>query len=373
MNIKKMLAGLILITLLAVLTGCTSKTDKIGKDKNIYSKDAIQDKLNSSKGVSKITWSPDNKKVVYLQESADGNNGSDKIYIWRVDKEQAEAAQDVSLEVFGFVWSPDSKYFLISEKQGEKYENTIVKAEDLVQEKYKISSTGLPVWSPESLSLAFSNDAEFYGEKWGYLEVYTIGKDESEYIWKSHNTQYKVETWDKDGNIGYIEVFEGKESKKTVKNIRPSISGVHLGDSREQVKEALGDGYKETPPTGESGHFTEQVYRWDYEKGYTIWIGEKSGKVLEISATSPEAETNLGIKIGDKGDKVFEIYRSQYIEPESIHGGKLYGVFKVEGAAALSFGFDTDEGQTQFPRNIKPESRVIRMMLTYPENMDDSF
>lgn len=154
-------------------------------------------------------------------------------------------------------------------------------------------------------------------------------------------------------------------------NIRPSISGVHLGDTKDQVRAALGNAYQETPPGEETGHFPEQVYRWDYDKGFKIFIGAESGKVLDIIATSPQAETNLGIKVGDTAANVFEVYRSRYIEPESIHGGKLYGLFKVEGAAVLYFNFDFPEGQSL--ADIKPENKVKQIILTYPEILDDSF
>lgn len=59
----------------------------------------------------------------------------------------------------------------------------------------------------------------------------------------------------------------------------------------------------------------------------------------------------------------------RYIEPVSIHGGKIYGMFKVEGAAALYFQFDLKEGQSL--ADIKPENKVVRMV--YPEILDDSF
>ncbi|MDF2673244.1 MAG: hypothetical protein K0R09_1509 [Clostridiales bacterium] len=373
MNAKKMLIGIVLSSLLAALTGCTSTPGEQGKVQNNYSKEIIRDELNSDKGLSKITWSPDNKKVIYLQKDIDDNNIMDKIYLWKVGEEKAEVVKEVSKEIYSFIWSPDNQYFLISKQQGGKYENNIVKAKILAEEKYKLVSTDLPVWSPDSLSLAFSNEEKDSGEEWGSLEVYTIKTNKREFIWRARNTQYRVEFWDKEGNISYKEVYKGVEARKTTKNIRPSISGVHLGDNRDQVKTALGNDYKEIPPTGETGHFPEQVYRWDYNKGYKIFFGEKSGKVIEIIAAFPQAETNLGVKIGDSADKVFKTYRPQYIEPESIHGGKLIGIFKVEGAAALYFDFVMKEGESQFSDEIKSESKVERMILTYPEHMDDSF
>ncbi|EGW36858.1 hypothetical protein DOT_5243 [Desulfosporosinus sp. OT] len=40
-------------------------------------------------------------------------------------------------------------------------------------------------------------------------------------------------------------------------------------------------------------------------------------------------------------------------------------MFKVEGAAALYFQFDLKEGQ--YLADIKPENKVLRMILTYPD------
>jgi hypothetical protein len=47
---------------------------------------------------------------------------------------------------------------------------------------------------------------------------------------------------------------QGQESKKTTRISGPHL-GVHLGDNKDQVKAALGNNYKETPPGEEIGHF----------------------------------------------------------------------------------------------------------------------
>ncbi|UWG96674.1 hypothetical protein LPY66_17600 [Dehalobacter sp. DCM] len=133
----------------------------------------------------------------------------------------------------------------------------------------------------------------------------------------------------------------------------------------------MGSDYVETPPGEETLNFPGKVYRWDYSKGYRVFISAESGEVLEISATASDAETNLGAGVGDRADKVFSIYRNTYIEPESVHGGKLYGLFKVEGAAALYFNFNLKEGQT--PKDIRADNVVERIILTTPALLDDSF
>jgi len=373
--LRKSLIGVILVSLLVILTGCTPTSSQPGgnkqNEKEVYPKEEIQVALSSKEEVFKITWSPDEKIVVYIQGGKPEKNGLDEAYLWKVGEREAKYVRDVSPTTHGFSWTPDSKYFLISEKLGEGAINSIVKVDTLQEEAYKPKSISIPVWSPDSLSMAYGNESHEYGESWGFLEVYKLGSEKSEFIWKAKNYLYKVEYWDKEGNIGYTEINDqGKESKKTTKNIRPSISGVHLGDAMDQVRSALGNAYKETPPGEETAHFPEKVYRWDYE-GYKIFIGAESGKVLEMFVTAPQAETNLGVKMGDMAEKVFEIYRPKYIEPESIHGGKLYGLFKVEGAAAMYFNFDLNEGESL--SDIKPENKVERMILTYPEILDDSF
>lgn len=372
-NIKRKLTGvsllLLLLGLLIITAGCAANQQQSG---NNYSQEKIAEQLTQNEEVFKTTWSPDNTKVVYIQTGKTEKNGMDEAYIWRVGEEKAVFVRDVSPTTHGFTWSPNSLYFVISEKLGDGSQSSIINAATLTEGSYKIKSITIPVWSPDSNYLAYGNEQHDYGESWGSLEVYTLGAEKSEPIWYAKNYLYKVTSWNDQGNIGYTEIDpNGHESTKTTKNIRASISGVHLGDTMDQVRAALGNADQETPPGEEIGHFPEQVYRWDYDAGYRVFIGAESGKVLEINTTSPKAETNLGIKVGDTAAKVFEVYRPKYIEPESIHGGKLYGLFKVEGAAALSFSFDIKEEQTR--ANIKNENIVIRMILTYPEIMDDSF
>lgn len=362
--------AVLVLGIIIVVAGCS--TPGIGQDNDRYTKDIIEDKLTADQDVFKVTWSPDNTKVVFIRTGKPEKNGSDEAYLWQVGEEQARYVRDVQPTTHGFSWSPDSHYFLISEKSGEGSVSTIINASSLAEEGERIISISIPVWSPDSMALAFGNEERFYENSWGTLEVYKLSTAEREYIWKARNYLYKVEFWDTEGNIGYTEINDkGQESKKTTRNIRPSISGVHLRDSMDQVRAALGNDYKETPPGEEIGHFPEKVYRWDYDKGFIIFIGAESGEVLEITATSPEAVTNLGIKMGDTAAKVFEVYRPKYIEPESIHGGIIYGLFKVEGAAALFFHFDLEEGQTL--ADINPQNKVERMTLTYPEILDDSF
>ena len=331
-------------------------------------KDVITNQLTANSDITAITWSPDEAAVLYIQKGKSaGFNG---VHVWKVNEDQAQIIGDVSPGFLEFTWAPNSRYFLISETLGEGVTTRIFNAA-VLKEEHKLQSLDIPVWSPDSLSLAYGFEQHDYGTSVGSLEVYKLGQAQGEKIWSAINYLYKVEFWDAQGNIGYIEINDkGQQSHKSTQNIRPSISGVHLRDTREAVKAALGEDYDETLPDQDILTFPEPVYRWTYDKGYRVFIGKDSGQVLEIITTHAGAETNLGVKVGDTAARVFEVYRPKYIEPESIHGGKLYGVFKVEGAAALAFGFDTD---VQGRADIRPDSRVTSIWLTYPNIMDDDF
>ena len=97
----------------------------------------------------------------------------------------------------------------------------------------------------------------------------------------------------------------------------------------------------------------------------------ETSKVLEVISTGPEFKTNLDVGPGDGSEQVFERYRGRYIEPETLHGGVVPGLFKTEGGSALFFRFDLKDQES--PQDIGPEHRVIQVSLTMPELMDDSF
>ncbi|MGI6066622.1 MAG: hypothetical protein ACOYI2_09065 [Bacillota bacterium] len=152
---------------------------------------------------------------------------------------------------------------------------------------------------------------------------------------------------------------------------KPSLAGISLGDPAEKAEEVFGKDFEETFHE-EAGHFPESFYTWEYSEGTMVVIGHDSNKVLEIRSTSPERETNLGIKAGDQAEKVFNTYRGKYSEPESIHGGKLYGCFKVEEGQALAFAFNIENGYFN-SEDIPADEQVEGILLTYPTYIDDSF
>lgn len=152
---------------------------------------------------------------------------------------------------------------------------------------------------------------------------------------------------------------------------QPSIAGICLWDHKDKVKEVLGSDFTETH-YDEAGHFYEPFVLWEYPQGYSIAIGQNSNKVLQIIATASDAQTNLGVKIGDSAGDILPLYRAKYEEPTSIHGGELPGVFKVENGQAMIFDFNMEDGLVN-PPDLEPEGTVERIILTYPEYLDDSF
>lgn len=120
--VRKSLIGILLIFLIASLIGCTPQSnrdgDKPGEQEGL-SKEQITSALSSITDVQKITWSPDEKMVAYVQAGKPEKNGMDEAYLWQDGEEKAKLVRDVKPTTLGFFWAPDSKHFLINEKLGE--------------------------------------------------------------------------------------------------------------------------------------------------------------------------------------------------------------------------------------------------------------
>ncbi|MDN5361817.1 MAG: hypothetical protein PWP70_864 [Moorella sp. (in: firmicutes)] len=150
---------------------------------------------------------------------------------------------------------------------------------------------------------------------------------------------------------------------------RTSIAGIHLGDSRDDVKKILGNKYKETV-NEEPAYYGEGQYIWKYDQGIEIVIGKDSLKVLDITVYTPVWKTNLGAKVGDSAKDVLAKYRAKYKEPQSRHGeGTLQGWFEVEDGGYLIFDFDKSDGSL-VNRTIKNDSRVEMIKLIHSFYLD---
>jgi hypothetical protein len=156
----------------------------------------------------------------------------------------------------------------------------------------------------------------------------------------------------------------GEQQEKEIDTSKIGIAGISLGDSKDKVKEYLGDDYKEIYQE-EGGYFGEAYYVWDYSnKGITFIIGKDSGKVLEIELTGGELSTNMGDKVGDTAKDILEKYRAKYKEPTSIHTNeKLEGWFDLGDTLLIIFDFDKDDGSLVNGK-IQPDSKVEMIKLT---------
>lgn len=316
--IKKGLAAVLTICLLIALTGCNkgvspqTPTPSPTPNTNSNSKETETQKGSEVIYKPQVEVPVDLEVVKNNQQQADGGHSP-----WQLDPLQV-AQTFVSLQI-----SP----------QGVTGEFPVKEEEVTVLEK-----------------TAAEVIAEIKSDKTGTTKVYMkkLAKQDDSGIWT-------------------VVGFDADEARY------PSISGIHLGDSKDKVIEILGKDYKETV-FEEAEHYPETFANWEYAEGYVISIGQKSNTVLQIMATSPRTVTNLAAKIGDGAQKILPLYRAKYTEPVSIHGPKLLGVFKVENGQAMILDFDKEDGLVNPPdEEIKPDAVLQRMILTYPAYLDDSF
>lgn len=144
----------------------------------------------------------------------------------------------------------------------------------------------------------------------------------------------------------------------------PSLGGISLGDSSEKVIEVLGDKYSETAEPDILGAFNEDIVIWNYNNAINVSIGKRSGKVLRVVSNSPDYKTDLGIKVGDDADTVFETYRSELKEAVSRHNDEtLEGWFLTEDEIVVIFDFDKSD-DALVNSDITPDTRVEEIILS---------
>lgn len=152
-------------------------------------------------------------------------------------------------------------------------------------------------------------------------------------------------------------------------NTTPSIGGICLGDSTDKVNRIL-DSEFSILTIDDGGYFGEPYQERTYPNGLKIIIGKSSSLVLQIMSTAPNLPTDLGIKIGDGSDRILRTYRANYKEPVSQHGsGQLFGWFDVGNDQLMIFDFDADD-ESMVNKEIKPDSKVERIILAYSNFMD---
>lgn len=154
---------------------------------NAYTKDYIAAKLAGESGTHHVTWSPDNTQVAFIR---DGGQDFPTGYVWKVGDAEAKSLGEVSAVTHGFIWAPDSKHFLISERQGgPSVLATVVNASDLSRDAIQIHSVTQPIWGPDSKRIAAGcEEFDQQGNYWTTLQVFTIGQTGSTQLAKLAET-----------------------------------------------------------------------------------------------------------------------------------------------------------------------------------------
>ncbi|HHW49625.1 MAG TPA: hypothetical protein GXX14_13565 [Clostridiaceae bacterium] len=162
------------------------------------------------------------------------------------------------------------------------------------------------------------------------------------------------------------------QSEDSIQDIAaaPSLGGISLGDTSEDVVANLGDSYSESTESDVSGFIGEDLAIWNYDNGITVSIGKTSGKVLRIVSSSPDFKTDLGIKVGDVADTVFKTYKPMFKEAVSRHSDEtLVGWFIMKDGAVIIFDFDKSD-DTLINSDITSDSEVEEIILSYWKYFD---
>lgn len=178
-------------------------------------KQNLERELYEDKTVSHVTWAPNGISAIYTRKTGAIN----KICIKKAGESKERVLGDYSSSMQGFFWSPNSQYVLISEKLGEGTTSKIVGADSLAVLTPSISSTLLPLWSPDGNRLAAANLEKEKGNNIITIRMFTVGASDSRVLLKSPFAYglYFVEYWDHNGTIGYSEVDQdGQRVKRTM-------------------------------------------------------------------------------------------------------------------------------------------------------------
>lgn len=178
-------------------------------------KQALEKELYEDKSVSQITWAPNGISAVYVRKTG----AVSKICIKKAGESKERVLGDYSSNTQGMFWSPNNSYVLLSEKSGEGTTSKIIRTDTLAVQTPAISSTLLPVWSPDGNRLAAANLEKDKNNNIITIRMYTVGSKDSRVLLKSPFAfgLYFVEYWDHDGIIGYSEVDQnGQRVKKTL-------------------------------------------------------------------------------------------------------------------------------------------------------------
>ena len=178
----------------------------------------IEKKLEQDKtGIQSAVWSPDASAVVFTRRDSSGSS----VCIWKVNHEKELAVRKAETTPKTYLWSPDSKYFLIeiSHTSQSTITGSIVEAKTLksIGDDVTTVAASAPVWSPDSKYLALS--AMDDSTNTIRLDIYALLSQTTATAVTATGARgpYIVEYW-KDETIGYTEMTaSGERAEQTVK------------------------------------------------------------------------------------------------------------------------------------------------------------
>lgn len=182
------------------------------------SKTDIEKKLEADKAnIQSAVWAPDDSAVVFTRKGTSGAN----VCIWKVDHEKELVVRKAETTPSEYLWSPDSKYFLIEISHSTQGTITaaLIEAKTLKALGDNVTTVAVskPVWSPDGKYLALSIEDD--STQTINLDIYTLASKTSATIVTATSTggPYIVEYW-KEETIGYTEMTaSGARAEQTVK------------------------------------------------------------------------------------------------------------------------------------------------------------
>jgi hypothetical protein len=163
-----------------------------------------------------------------------------------------------------------------------------------------------------------------------------------------------------------LEPLEGWEGPEET----PTLGGIGLGASQDQVLGILGDRYTETIHQDLGHMIGEDLVVWTFDQGIEVTFGKRSGRAIRVTVQDPDFPTNLGVKVGDHAQTALDNYRDSYQEARSRHYDTvLEGWFLLEEGAVLILDFDASDGSL-VNGPIQAGSSIEQIVLAYWEHFD---
>lgn len=173
-------------------------------------------------------WSQDNQKVIFVEPitSKRGN-----LSIWTVGENKPVKVKELkNYEMIDFLWSPNSQYVIISNGADPYYQLEILSLNTLeIIETF--TTIANPVWSPDSLKIAFGklNEAVKMPEESGLtgtfdLAVYNIEKRKTDILLSGTSEYfYLAEIWDQPFLLKYRK-FSFGEIEDELGEVNPIVA-----------------------------------------------------------------------------------------------------------------------------------------------------